>query len=285
MAAELPDDGPRLVSNPEFLRQGSAIQDFYNPGKTVVGTGPRGGEEALAEIYAPLPGTSIYTNWETAEAIKLTQNTFNALRISFMNELSHTMDGLAVSLEHVSRALREDTPTLQRYLSPGFSYGGSCLPNNVAYLSYLARSRGHSAPLLHAITTVNEQRISHLVEKIAQTLDGLEGRRISIWGLTYKADTDDLRDSPSVWFTNRLLKAGARVQVLDPYLQAVQVEQLGVGCTFCETAQQSLYAADALVALTRCSEFSAVPRSVITAALGSNRIFDMVGALPQLQEV
>ncbi len=216
MAEGLPADGPILVSNPEFLRQGSAIHDFFHPGKTVIGTGPLGGAEALDEIYEHIPGSTIHTNWETSEAIKVTQNTFNALRISFMNELSLTMEGLPVHLEQVSEALRADEASLKRYLNPGFSYGGSCLPNNVAYLNYLAHSRSYEAPLLQSIATVNENRVTNLLDSLAEKLEGLEGRRIALWGLTYKADTDDLRDSPSVWFVNRLLKAGARVQILRP---------------------------------------------------------------------
>lgn len=282
MAEGLPVGGPLLTNNPEFLRQGSAIHDFFNPGKTVVGTGPRGGTELLARIYEPLPGPKIFTNWDTAEAIKLTQNTFNALRISFMNELSLATEGMNISLEQVSNALREDEAALRRYLNPGFSYGGSCLPNNVAYLSYLARCRGYAAPLLEAIKAVNDLRISHLAEKIVRELGGLEGRRVALWGLTYKADTDDLRNSPSVGFANTLLKRGARVLVSDPFLQAVQVEQFNY--TYCQTAEGSLASADALVALTRCPEFASVPLGAITSTLDTRCIFDMVGALPQLQE-
>lgn len=285
MAESLPVDGPILVSNPEFLRQGSAINDFFNPGKTVIGSGPRGGAEVLDKIYEHISGPTIHTNWETAETIKVVQNTFNALRISFMNELSLTLEGLHVSLDQVSEALRSDEQTLKRYLNAGFSYGGSCLPNNVAYLGYLARSHSYEAPLLHAIAAVNELRIVGLMEKLAERLEGLEGRRIALWGLTYKADTDDLRDSPSVWFANRLLKAGARVQVFDPYLQAVQIEQIGLGCTAYETGEQSLTSADALVVLTKCVEFTSVPASTILHAFEDGCIFDIVGGLPQMREV
>ncbi len=285
LAERLPTEGPILVSNPEFLRQGSAIHDFFSPGKTVVGTGPQGGVGVLAQIYSILPGTFIHTNWETAETIKLTQNTFNALHISFLNELSLVTDGLNISLDQVSQALREDEHALKRYLHPGFSYGGSCLPSNVAYLSYLARTQGYDAPLIQSIATVNDLRISLLVEKISQTLGNLQGRFITIWGFTYKANTDDLRDSPSMRLAQKLFEAGAQVQIFDPILQLAKIELVNVYYTFFETAQQSLHKVDTLVTLTKCAEFASVPATAITKALSSERILDLVGALPQLTDV
>lgn len=130
---------------------------------------------------------------------------------------------------------------------------------------------------------MNDLRVSRLIEKIVQEIGGLDKRRIALWGLTYKVDTDDVRNSPSIWLADALQKLGAKVMVFDPFLQAVQVEQFNY--TYCRTAQESLISADALVALTRCSEFASVSVDTITNALNTNCIFDMVGALPQLREV
>jgi len=127
---------------------------------------------------------------------------------------------------------------------------------------------------------VNDLRITHLIKTISQAIGGFEGRRVSLWGLTYKAGTDDLRDSPSVRLAETLLKAGAQVPVFDPYLQPGQIAQFG--CKPCQTAQESLVGVDALATLTRCPEFAAVPAADIISAISPDYIFDVVGALPQL---
>ncbi len=183
IADSLPLNGPHLVYNPEFLKEGSAIYDFFNPGKIVVGANSAYGFERLAAIYNPLDCTSICTTWENAELIKLSQNALNALHISFLNELALATDGLDISLHVVSHALRIDQATLSGYLQPGFSYGGICLPDNVSYLAYLAESGGYAAPLLHAIGTVNEYRIHHLVNRLSKVTGGLAGQRIALWGM------------------------------------------------------------------------------------------------------
>jgi UDPglucose 6-dehydrogenase len=283
IADQIPDGGPALVYNPEFFREGSAIQDFFQPNKIVLGSGSRGGIESLMTIYQSFPCSPVCTNWETAEIIKLAQNALNALHISFLNEVALTVEGLNSSLELIAELLREDLPSLQRYLNPGFSYGGACLPGNIAYMGYLARCQGYSAPLMRAVAEVNDLRIDSILRSISRSLGELKGRRIALWGLSYKEDTDDLRGSPSVTLVKMLQDAGALVFAFDPHVERNQVEQLG--CIPSRSAVQTLDEADALVVLTRCPEFAEVPAAEITSAIAPKRIFDLVGALPQIRKV
>jgi UDPglucose 6-dehydrogenase len=280
IAGTLPLDGPHLVYNPEFLREGSAIYDFFNPGKIVVGADCAYDFECLDAIYSSLDCTSVHTSWENAELIKLSQNALNALHISFFNELALATDGTDVSLHIVSQALRIDQAALSRYLQPGFSYGGSCLPANVRYLGYLAESGEYAAPLLHAIAAVNEHRIHHLVNWLSDVIGGLVGQHVALWGMAYKANTDDLRNSPSIWFAQQLLTAGAEVWAFDPFVEAHRMVEFGF--KVCRTPEESLNYASALVVLTRCSVFASVPAATICNAVPRERIFDIVGALPQL---
>jgi len=280
IAGTLSKDGPHLVYNPEFLREGTAIYDFFNPGKIVVGADYAQDFEFLAAIYISLGCTPIHTSWENAELIKLSHNALNALHISFFNELALATDDMDVSLHVVSQALRIDQATLSQYLQPGFSYGGSCLPYTVRYLEHLAESRGYAAPLLHAVAVVNENRIHHLVNKLSKAIGGLAGQSIALWGMAYKAPTDDLRNSPSVRLAQQLLVAGAEVWTFDPFVEVDRLMEFG--CKVCHTLEESLNYASALVVLTRCSIFASVPASTIFNAIPRERVFDIVGALPQL---
>lgn len=280
IADNLPLKGPHLVYNPEFLREGSAIYDFLNPGKIVVGADSTDEFEYLNAIYRSLNCTFIYTSWENAELIKLSQNALNALHISFFNELALATDTLNISLHVVSQALRIDQDALSRYLQPGFCYGGSCLPDNMDYLVYLAESRGYGAPLLHAINTVNEHRIHHLVNKLVEITGGLVGQHIALWGMAYKADTDDLRHSPSIQFAQQLLAMGAEVWAFDPFVEQQSMREFGF--KVCRTPEESLNYANALVVLTKCSVFASIPAITIYNAVPRYRVFDVVGALPQL---
>lgn len=283
LADQIPDGGPAVVYNPEFLREGSAIQDFFQPGKIVLGSGPRGGIESLMTIYRSFPCSPVCTNWETAEIIKLAQNALNALHISFLNEVALTVEGLNASLDLIGEVLREDLLSLQRYLNTGFSYGGACLPSDTAYLGYLARRRGYPAPLIHAIAEVNDLRVDYLLRAISKSLGELKGRRIALWGLSYKEETDDLRNSPSVTLAKMLQEAGAFVSVFDPHVDQSRIKALD--CITSMSALQTLGEADALVVLTRCPEFEAVPAAEINSAIDPERIFDPVGALPQIRKV
>lgn len=275
----------RIIYNPEFLRQGSALHDFFHPTKLVLGIGPDEEAEQVIEAFAPLPGKSLVTSWETAEAMKLVQNVFNALHISFMNELILTLEQSwpQISLEEISQMFKEDTVVLRRYMNYGFSYGGSCLPNNVAYLSYIAQQHGHSAPLLQAIQQVNLLRIDDLAQRICERLSGLEGKRITLWGLAFKDATDDLRGSPSVRFGQKLLAKKAIVQVYDLCVSAEAMQELNFIPS--PSLEASLYDIDALVVLTRNAAFAEIPVATILNYLDIERIFDAVHALSQLKEV
>ena len=281
IADTLPLNGAHLVYNPEFLREGSAIYDFFNPGKIVVGADSAYGFECLAAIYSSLDCASIYTSWENAELIKLSQNALNALHVSFFNELALATDTLNISLPVVSEALRVDQTALSGYLEPGFSYGGSCLPDSLGYLEHLAESGGYAAPLLHAIEDVNERRIHHLVNRLSRITVGLAGKRIALWGMTYKADTDDLRNSPSIRFALQLLAAGAEVWAFDPIVG--RHSMMEPGFKFCYTPEETLDHASALVVLTRSSIFASIPAATIYNSVPRDRVFDIVGALPQLE--
>lgn len=280
LAGYLTDCGPRLVYSPEFLRQGSAIEDFFNPGKIVFGVGPKGGVDVVDSMLTEFSAFRLHTDWETAEGLKLAANAFHALRVSFINELALTFEGLGVSTGAISEALRSDVPDLSRYLQPGFGYGGSCLPNNVAYLARLARSRGHPAPLWRGVMSVNRLRIQQVVSRLRASLGSLAGHAVALWGMTYKAGTDDLRESPSLWLATALRQEGATVKAYDPRASADALRRFG--CTPYDSPRASLEGASALVALVRHAEFAAVPVAELLRAVPLGRIIDVVGAVPQL---
>lgn len=205
-----------VVSCPEFLREGSAISDFMNPARTVLGSLDEEAAEKVAQLHLPLRAPIVITDLRTAEMIKYASNAFLATKISFINEIANICEALGADVKEVATGMGYDPRIGNRFLDAGLGYGGSCFPKDVKALTYMAAVQGRHPQLLHAVMDINADRRSLLVEKTREVLGELQGKTISILGLTFKPDTDDLREAPALDVIKKLLAEGAKVRAYDP---------------------------------------------------------------------
>jgi len=205
-----------VVSCPEFLREGSAIADFMNPARTVLGSLDEDAAEKVAQLHLPLRAPIVITDLRTAEMIKYASNAFLATKISFINEIANICEALGADVKEVASGMGYDPRIGNRFLDAGLGYGGSCFPKDVKALTYMATVQGRHPQLLHAVMEINADRRSLLVEKAREVLGELEGKKIGILGLTFKPDTDDLREAPALDVARKLLAEGAHVRAYDP---------------------------------------------------------------------
>lgn len=205
-----------VVSNPEFLREGAAIADFMNPSRTVLGSTDERAAEKVAQLHLPLRAPIVITDLRTAEMIKYASNAFLATKISFINEIANICEELGADIKEVATGMGYDPRITRHFLDAGLGYGGSCFPKDVQALSYMAEEKGRHPQLLRAVMEINADRRTQLVEKTRTLLDGLKGRTIGLLGLTFKPNTDDLREAPALEVAQRLLDEGAQVRAYDP---------------------------------------------------------------------
>jgi len=207
----------RVVSNPEFLREGSAMRDFMNPDRVVVGADDRAAAERVAALYASLGARTIITDPASAETIKYAANAFLATKLSFVNAIAAICEGVGADIADVIDGIGSDSRIGAAFLQPGPGWGGSCFGKDSRALVKIAEDAGYEFDLLRGVITVNDQQLDRMAHKIASTVGGsLEGRTVAVWGLTFKAGTDDLRESPSIAVISRLVAAGAHVVAHDP---------------------------------------------------------------------
>src|SRR5205807_3106968 len=244
-----------VVSNPEFLREGSAIQDFMHPDRVVVGSHDRAAAEKVARLYAPLEAPILITpNIYTAEMVKYASNAFLATRISFINEIAMISERVGADAKLVAEGMGLDKRIGPNYLDAGIGYGGSCFPKDVAALSAVAEGFNYHPELLHAVMDINRDQRMLVIDKLRQSLDELPGRVISLLGLSFKPNTDDIREAPSVDIARVLLAAGAEVRAYDPAamerskILLPEVEHM-------KDAYAVAAGADALVLVTEWNEF------------------------------
>src|SRR5947209_1958340 len=206
-----------VVSNPEFLREGSAIQDFMHPDRVVVGSHDRAAAEKVARLYAPLGAPVLVTpNIYTAEMVKYASNAFLATRISFINEIARISERVGADAKLVAEGMGLDKRIGPFYLDAGIGYGGSCFPKDVAALAAVAEGFAYHPQLLHAVMDINRDQRMLVIDKLRQCLDELPGRVIGLLGLSFKPNTDDMREAPSIDIAKALLAAGAEVRAYDP---------------------------------------------------------------------
>ncbi|MDA3025843.1 MAG: UDP-glucose/GDP-mannose dehydrogenase family protein, partial [Actinomycetota bacterium] len=207
----------RVVSNPEFLREGSALRDFMKPDRVVVGADDRAAAERVATLYASLGARTIVTDPASAETIKYAANAFLATKLSFVNAIAAICEGVGADIADVIDGIGSDSRIGAAFLQPGPGWGGSCFPKDSRALVKIAEDAGYEFDLLRGVITVNDQQLDRMAHKIASAVGGsLEGRTVAVWGLTFKAGTDDLRESPSTAVISRLVAAGAHVVAHDP---------------------------------------------------------------------
>ncbi len=249
-------DGIGYVSNPEFLKEGSAVADFMNPDRVVVGANGDSAQYAdrVAALYAPLGAEVVRTDVASAEMIKLASNAFLATKISFINEIANVSEELGADVREVSRGMGLDDRIGPKFLQAGVGFGGSCFPKDVQALKQLAGNTGYHFQLLTAVVEVNELQKRRTISKLQKHLGPLAGKEVALLGLAFKPDTDDIREATSVVLAGRLAGEGANVRAFDPVAGA-KAEDMLAGARIAESALDAVDGADAVVLVTEWPEF------------------------------
>jgi len=270
-----------VVSNPEFLKEGNAIEDFMKPDRIVIGAETDKASEIMHELYLPFNRNHeriITMDIRSAELTKYAANALLATKISFMNELSNMAELLGADIENVRIGIGSDPRIGYHFIYPGCGYGGSCFPKDVQALEKTAREIGYNAELLAAVEAVNYRQKDRPVEKLRKHYDGnLKGKKIALWGLAFKPNTDDMREASSRVVIDTLIKEGAEIQAYDPVAMEECIRVYGedhAGLTLCETADKALEGADALVIVTEWQEFRSPDFTKIKARLKDPVIVD-----------
>ncbi|NJP05948.1 MAG: UDP-glucose/GDP-mannose dehydrogenase family protein [Chloroflexaceae bacterium] len=243
-----------VVSNPEFLREGSAMTDFFNPDRIVLGSTDREAAHRVAELHAPLHAPVIITDLRTAEMIKYASNAFLATRISFINEIAQICEKLGADVKEVARGMGADKRIGPHFLDAGIGYGGSCFPKDVMALYHMAATAGCHPQLLQAVMDINIDARRRFVEKVHTVLGTLDGKQVGILGLSFKPNTDDIREAPAIDIIQALQSAGAHVKAYDPAAMERAADILPT-VTFCATAYDAAKDADVLLLITEWNEF------------------------------
>ncbi|MBI3401918.1 MAG: UDP-glucose/GDP-mannose dehydrogenase family protein [Acidobacteria bacterium] len=268
-----------VVSNPEFLKQGAAIEDFMKPDRVVVGV-ERGDDRAaslMKELYGPFTRTGapiLMMDTASAELCKYAANSFLASRISFMNEIANVCELVGADVDHVRKAIGADRRIGTSFLFPGVGYGGSCFPKDVKALLKSAQDKGYDFKILRAVERVNDTQKERLVDKMERHFTSLAGRTVAIWGLAFKPRTDDMREAPAIPIIERLLARGATVRAYDPAAGPVARRVFDGRITLCERSYDALAGADALAIVTDWNEFREPDFDKMRALLKAPVVFD-----------
>jgi len=262
-----------VVSNPEFLREGSAVNDFMQPDRVVLGSTDPDAAKQVAELYEPLRSPIMITDLRTAEMIKYASNAFLATRISFINEMANICESLGADVREVARGMGMDKRIGPSFLDAGLGWGGSCFPKDVKALTHMADTRGAHPQLLQAVMDINRNQRSRTVEKLEVALGGLKGRTIGILGLSFKPNTDDTRDAPALDIIRMLLKKGAKVQAFDPQAMQTCKDEIPA-LSLRQNPYEVAKGADAILLATEWNEFKSLSFSEIKNNMRGNVIFD-----------
>ncbi len=261
------------VSCPEFLKEGSALQDFLAPDRVVVGDNGDWAGDAVVELYAPLDSALVRTDIASAEMIKLAANAFLATKISFINEIANVCEETGADVLEVARGMGLDRRIGTHFLRPGIGFGGSCFPKDVSALKQLAGNSGYHFQLLTAVIEVNELQKRRVVAKLQKHLGSLVGKRIALLGLAFKAHTDDMREASSLVLAARLQADGAQVMAYDPVAER-EARKLMVGVEFADSALGALQGADACILVTEWPEFAELDWSEVAERMPGRLIID-----------
>jgi UDPglucose 6-dehydrogenase len=247
-----------VVSNPEFLKQGAAVEDFMKPDRVVIGAEDPRATELMTDLYAPFTRTGapiMVMDCASAELCKYAANALLACRISFMNEVATVCELFGADVDQVRRAVGSDRRIGSSFLFPGVGYGGSCFPKDVKALLKFSQEKGYDFRILCATEQVNAAQKGRIVSKMEAHFGSLKGRTIAVWGLSFKPKTDDMREAPAITIIEKLLAAGARVQAYDPQASRVAKAIFGSRITITEKSYDALTGADALALVTEWNEF------------------------------
>lgn len=267
-----------VASNPEFLKEGAAIRDFMSPDRVVIGTESPRVEKIMSRLYKPFllqRERIIFTDIASAEMIKYASNAMLATRISFMNDIANLCELVGADVNMVRRGIGSDTRIGRKFLYPGCGYGGSCFPKDVKALIQTAQRAGYPMEVLQAVDRVNERQKGILFEKLLHHFDGdLEGRVVALWGLSFKPETDDMREAPALVLIERLLEAGCHVQVYDPIAMDEARRRLGDCVSYCRDMYEAAVDADALMLVTEWKEFRLPSFNVLKRTMRTPLILD-----------
>jgi UDPglucose 6-dehydrogenase len=273
-----PDLAFDVVSNPEFLREGSAIQDFMRPDRVVIGAETDHARDVMRELYRPLyliETPLLFTTVETAELTKYAANSFLATKISFINEIADLCEAVGADVQDVAKGIGLDGRIGRKFLHAGPGYGGSCFPKDCLALARTAQEAGAPITIVETTVKVNEARKERMAARVIRACGGtVQGKTIAVLGLTFKPNTDDMRDSPSLAIVPALRKAGATVRAFDPEGMD-EARKLLDGIAFCNGAYDAMDGADALVILTEWNEFRALDLKRVKALLRSPTVIDL----------
>ena len=269
-----------VVSNPEFLREGSAVHDFTHPDRVVIGAESERAMEFMKQVYSVLylnETPFVETNIETAEMIKYASNAFLAMKITFINEIANLCEKVGANVQDVARAMGRDGRISPKFLHPGPGYGGSCFPKDTLALAEIGKQYGSPMTLIEQTVKANEFQKKLMAQKIEDELGDLEGKQLAILGLSFKPNTDDMRESPAITILNELAKKGARFKVYDPmaYKEAKwRLANIKDKITYCENEYETMKDSDALVIITEWNQFRKLDLDRVKKALKQPYFFD-----------
>jgi UDPglucose 6-dehydrogenase len=267
-----------VVSNPEFLREGVAVDDFMKPDRVVVGTQSERAKKIMSDLYGPFVRQGnpvIFMDEKSAELTKYAANSFLATKISFMNEIAQLCEKVGADVDMVRRGIGSDERIGKRFLFPGIGYGGSCFPKDVQALIMSSEEVNYEFKILKAVEEVNEAQKLHLIPKIEKYFKGdLKGKHFALWGLAFKPNTDDIREAPALYLIDALVAAGATVTAYDPEAMPNVKNTIGDKIKYADSQYGALKNADALVIATEWSEFRTPDFEVIDSLLKGKVIFD-----------
>ena len=266
-----------VVSNPEFLKQGAAIEDFMKPDRVIIGAEDERAIEVMLELYSPFTRTGapiMVMDCASAELSKYAANSMLATRISFMNEVANLCEVVGGDVDHVRKAIGADRRIGTSFLFPGCGYGGSCFPKDVQAMIRFAADAGYKFKLLQAVEDVNKAQKTRLFRKMEKQLGSLKGKTIAVWGLSFKPRTDDMREAPSIPMIEKLLAAGAKVRAYDPEATEVAKGIFGNRITYAPSNYDALKNADALVIVTEWNEFRRPDFSRMRELMRAPIVFD-----------
>jgi UDPglucose 6-dehydrogenase len=267
-----------VASNPEFLKEGAAIKDFMSPDRVVVGVESERAKELMARLYKPFMIVSdrlIFTDIPSAEMIKYAANSMLATRISFMNDIANLCELVGADVNMVRKGIGTDTRIGKKFLYAGCGYGGSCFPKDVKALIKTAQKVGYNMEVLQAVEAVNEKQKSVLFNKLMKHFDSdIKGKTIAMWGLAFKPETDDMREAPALVLIDKIIKAGAKVQVYDPIAMPECKRRIGDKVTYCKDKYEAVIDADALLLVTEWKEFRMSSYQVLSKTMNKKVIID-----------
>jgi UDPglucose 6-dehydrogenase len=279
LASVRPELEVDVASNPEFLREGSAIPDFMRPDRVVIGVETERARELMRQLYRPLyliEAPILFTNLETAELVKYAANSFLAMKVTFINEMADVCEKAGADVHDVARGIGLDGRIGRKFLHPGPGFGGSCFPKDTLAMVRIAQDHGTPSRLIEAVVAVNDARKASMAARVIHAAGGsVRGKTVAIFGLTFKPETDDMRDAPSIPIVGRLAEDGALIRAFDPAGMEQAKPMLPAGVTYCSDALDAARGADLLVVVTEWNEFRAIAPERLRETMRGDLIVDL----------